>query len=58
VSPARGRGLVVIAWNRLTGLAVLPIVAISLMVLGGISVFAEIARRSDENLATDAVDIR
>ncbi len=51
-------GLVLVTWSKPTGLVVLLTVAVTLLAMGGIRLVAEVARRSEENLTTDAVDIR
>ncbi len=51
-------GLILVTWSKPTGMVVLLVVAITLLAMAGIRVLAEIARRSSESLATEAVDIR
>ncbi|MFW2382907.1 MAG: hypothetical protein ACN4GZ_14215 [Acidimicrobiales bacterium] len=50
--------LTLVVWTRPTGLVVLMIVAVTLAVMAGVRILAEIARRSEENLVTRAVDVR
>ena len=51
-------GLVLVVWTQPTSLVVLLIVVLTLLAMGGVRILAEIARRSEPMMPTDALDIR
>lgn len=50
--------LILVTWDKPTGLVVLLVVAVTLLAMAGIRILAEIARRSGEPAAAEPVDIR
>jgi hypothetical protein len=50
-------GLVLVIWTRPTGLVVLLIAALTLLVIGGIRILAEIARRSEATELEQALEL-